>query len=72
MDSLVDLMNTLEMPDITPALKQTLIDGVLDEAAHRPVDQLAKQENEVLLGLLALRDKVGIEGSGHIDWSRAA
>jgi 3-hydroxyacyl-CoA dehydrogenase len=72
MDSLVDLMNALEMPDITPALKQTLIDGVLDEAAHRPVDQLAKQENEVLLGLLALRDKVGIEGSGHIDWSRAA
>jgi 3-hydroxyacyl-CoA dehydrogenase len=72
MDSLVDLMKALEMPDITPALKQTLIEGVLDEAAHRPVEQLAKEENEVLLGLLALRDKVGIEGSGDIDWSRAA
>jgi 3-hydroxyacyl-CoA dehydrogenase len=72
MDSLVDLMKALEMPDITPALKQTLIDSVLQEAGHRRVDQLAKQENEVLLGLLALRDKVGIKGSGDIDWSRAA
>jgi carnitine 3-dehydrogenase len=55
MPPLVAMMNDLKMPDVTPALKQTIIDGVAKEAKGQPVEQLAKAENDVLLGLLALR-----------------
>ena len=47
------------MPDITPALKQTVIDGVLKEARGQSVEQLANEENEVMLGALALRARAG-------------
>jgi hypothetical protein len=57
MDPLVGMMNDLKMPDITPALKQTVIDGVLTEANGRAVEQLADTENDVLMGFLALRAK---------------
>lgn len=35
--------------------KQLIVDGVLKEAANRSVEELAQEENEVLLGLLRLR-----------------
>jgi carnitine 3-dehydrogenase len=50
-------MKALEMPNVTPALKQTVVDGVLMEAGGRSVEQLAEAENDVLLGLLARRAK---------------
>src|SRR5262249_44582720 len=56
MDGLVESMNALEMPAVTPSLKQPLIDGVLDKAGEQTVDHLAQEENEVLMRLLALRD----------------
>ena len=55
MDPLAGMMKVLGTPNITPELKQTVIDGVLREAAGRSVDQLAHDENEVLIGLLRLR-----------------
>ena len=55
MDPLQGMMKALGTPNITPALKQTVIDGVMREAAGRSVDQLAQEENEVLIGLLKLR-----------------
>jgi carnitine 3-dehydrogenase len=55
MDPLAGLMKALGNPDITGELKQTIVDGVLEEAGGRSVDQLAQEENEVLVGLLALR-----------------
>jgi 3-hydroxyacyl-CoA dehydrogenase len=57
MPGLQGLMEDLKMPDITPALKQTVIDGVLKEARGQSVEQLANEENDVMLGLLALRAK---------------
>src|SRR5881296_810691 len=48
MDPLGGMMKTLGNPEITPALKKTIADGVLKEAANRSVEQLAKQENELL------------------------
>jgi 3-hydroxyacyl-CoA dehydrogenase len=57
MGPLAGLMKTLGNPDITDELKQTIVDGVLEEAGGRSVDQLAQEENEVLVGLLALRAK---------------
>jgi 3-hydroxyacyl-CoA dehydrogenase len=53
------LMKKLEMPDVTPALMQTVIDGVLKEANGQSVEQLAQAENKVVLELLALRAKAG-------------
>ena len=59
MDGFAGLMKKLEMPDVTPALMQTVIDGVLKEANGQSVEQLAQAENKVVLELLALRAKVG-------------
>ena len=59
MGPLTGMMKALEMPDVTPALKQTVIDGVLKEAGGHSVERLAQEENDVLLGLLALRAKAG-------------
>jgi 3-hydroxyacyl-CoA dehydrogenase len=61
MDPLAAMIKVLGVPEITDELKQTIIDGVLEEAANRSVDQLAQEENEVLLGLLKLRSKHGVE-----------
>jgi carnitine 3-dehydrogenase len=57
MEPLVGLMKALGTPDVNAELKQTIVDGVLQEADGRSVDQLAEKENEVLVGLLALRAK---------------
>jgi hypothetical protein len=51
------MMKALGTPNITPELKQTVVDGVMREAAGRSVEQLAQEENEVLIGLLKLREK---------------
>jgi len=55
MDPLAGMMKVLGTPDITPELKQTVIDGVLREAGDHPVEQLAAEEDKVLVGLLGLR-----------------
>jgi 3-hydroxyacyl-CoA dehydrogenase len=55
MDPLAALMKTLGDPLITPELKQTIVDGVTREAAGRSTDELAREENEVIVGLLKLR-----------------
>ena len=56
-------MKALGTPNITPELKQTVIDGVMREAGGRSVDQLAHEENEVLIGLLKLRANGASESS---------
>ncbi len=43
--------------EFTPATTQTLIAGVEKEAGDRTIDDLARQRDEALLGLLALRAK---------------
>src|SRR5260370_8529823 len=55
MDPLAGMMKALGTPNITPELKQTVIDGVMREAGGRSVDQLAHDENGGLIGLLKLR-----------------
>lgn len=57
MHGLMGLMKKLEMPDVTPALTQTVIDGVLKEANGQSVEQLAQAENKMVMELLALRAK---------------
>ncbi|MFZ1963080.1 MAG: 3-hydroxyacyl-CoA dehydrogenase NAD-binding domain-containing protein [Roseiarcus sp.] len=60
MDPLVGLMKILGVPSFTAELKQTVVDAVLKEAGDRSVGQLAEKENDVLVGLLALRAKAEI------------
>jgi carnitine 3-dehydrogenase len=55
MDPLAAMMKTLGNPQVTSELKQTIVDGVMREAAGRSVDELARKENEVIIGLLKLR-----------------
>ena len=49
------MMKVLGIPNITPELKQEIVDGVMREAGNRSVDKLAQAENEVIIGLLRLR-----------------
>jgi carnitine 3-dehydrogenase len=62
MTPLEGMMKALGIPNITPELKQKVIEGVMREAAGRSVDQLAQEENRVLIGLLKLRAETGING----------
>jgi 3-hydroxyacyl-CoA dehydrogenase len=61
MDPLAVMMKNLGNPDVTAKLKQTIIDGVMQEAENRPVEQLAQEENEILLQLINLRNKAAAE-----------
>jgi len=56
------VMNSLGNPKITPELKQKIVDGVLEEVGNRSVQQLANEENEVLLKLLSMRTKPDSKG----------
>jgi 3-hydroxyacyl-CoA dehydrogenase len=59
MPPLEGAMKALGAPNVTPQLKQEIIDGVMREAAGRPVNQLAEEENRVVIGLLKLRAETG-------------
>jgi len=69
MDPLTGMMKALGNPQITPQLKQTIIDGVTREAANRSVDDLAQEENKLIVGYLALRAKAG---NGEVAAAKAA
>jgi hypothetical protein len=53
-------MKVLGTPNITPELKQTVADGVMQMAGNRSVEQLAAEENEIVTELLSSRAKVGL------------
>jgi 3-hydroxyacyl-CoA dehydrogenase len=55
MNPLAGMMKALGTPNITPELKQKVIEGVMREAGNRSVDELAQAENEVIIGLLRSR-----------------
>jgi len=60
MPPLAVMINSLSTPDVTDALKRSVVDGVTKEAGTRSVEELARRENEVLVGLLALRANAGL------------
>ena len=47
----------LGSPQLTPDVQKTLIDGVHAEVGSRSIDELAAERDEVLLGLIELRNK---------------
>jgi 3-hydroxyacyl-CoA dehydrogenase len=60
MGPLEGLMKAMGTPDLNSELRQTVVSGVLEEAGECSIEELAARENEVLVGLLALRKKVGL------------
>jgi 3-hydroxyacyl-CoA dehydrogenase len=65
MDPMAASIKNLGSPDVTPELKKTITEGVLQEAGNHSVEQLAAQENEVLVGLLRLRSKQAEAAAPH-------
>src|SRR5580658_9344941 len=59
MGPLAGMMSVLGTPQVTDELKQIVVDGVVGEAGNQSVDSLAREENKVVLELLALRAKAG-------------
>jgi hypothetical protein len=57
MDPMAAQIKNLGTPNVTPELKKTIAEGVLQEAGNRSVEELARKENELLVGLLKLRTK---------------
>ena len=57
MEPLESMFKALGNPQVTPDLKRTIAEGVMREAGNRSVEQLAKEEDELLVGLLKLRAK---------------
>lgn len=45
-------------PELSAELKQKIVNGVLEEASNRSVDELDRERDEVLIGLLGLRANV--------------
>ena len=56
MPGLESMITTLKTPEFNADLRQTIVDGVLQIAGNRSVDELAQAENKVLLGLIKLRE----------------
>jgi 3-hydroxyacyl-CoA dehydrogenase len=48
------------LTDFTPEIKQTIIDGVLSEVNGRSLEEVARERDEVLLGLLQLRAQAAV------------
>jgi 3-hydroxyacyl-CoA dehydrogenase len=46
-----------KITEFSPEVKQTIIDGVIKEAGGCSLDQLARERDDLLLGLLGLRSK---------------
>jgi 3-hydroxyacyl-CoA dehydrogenase len=46
-------------PELSSKLRQTIIDGTLQEVADRPLEELARERDDALVGLIRLRRKVG-------------
>jgi 3-hydroxyacyl-CoA dehydrogenase len=63
MDPMFALMKDLGNPQLTTELKQTIIEGVVEEAGNHSVEDLAQMENEMLLGLLGLRTRSAADAS---------
>jgi carnitine 3-dehydrogenase len=67
MDPLVSFWQHLNTPVVTPELKQTIVDGVLAEAAGSSIDELSARRDPMLLTLLGVRSSAtGPVGSADV------
>ncbi|MET9386353.1 3-hydroxyacyl-CoA dehydrogenase NAD-binding domain-containing protein [Streptomyces sp. NPDC002928] len=59
MPRLTGMWQDLGTPELTPELREKIVDGVLEEVNGHSVDELATQRDAMLLGLLAVRAASG-------------
>lgn len=59
MPRLAGMWQDLGTPELTPELREKIVDGVLEEVNGHSVDELATQRDAMLLGLLAVRASSG-------------
>jgi 3-hydroxyacyl-CoA dehydrogenase len=64
MGPMADMWKVLGDPELTPELKRTIVDGVLEEAGDRTVDELAGERDAMLLALQAVRANYAPAASG--------
>jgi len=55
----------LGRPELSQRLKQTIIDGTLEQAGNRSIEQLARERDEMVLGLIRLRRKAAQAPTSH-------
>ena len=60
MAPLEGLFKALGTPNVTPELKETIVEAVLHEASNVPVSELAAKENSVLIALQSIRREAGL------------
>jgi 3-hydroxyacyl-CoA dehydrogenase len=69
MDTLMPRMTAgwpgLGNPEFTPELQQEIVKGVLEEADGQSIDKLAAQRDEMLFGLIAVRNKYRPSGGSN-------
>ncbi|MEU8485919.1 3-hydroxyacyl-CoA dehydrogenase NAD-binding domain-containing protein [Streptomyces sp. NPDC048641] len=62
MPRMTGMWQELGTPELTPELKEKIVNGVLEEADGHSVDELASQRDAMLLSLLAVRAASGPHG----------
>ncbi|MFE5690928.1 3-hydroxyacyl-CoA dehydrogenase, partial [Streptomyces sp. NPDC056512] len=62
MPRMTGMWQDLGTPELTPELKEKIVNGVLEEADGHSVDELAAQRDAMLLSLLAVRATSGPQG----------
>jgi hypothetical protein len=62
MGPMTAMWKVLGDPQMTPALEQVIVEGVLEEAGDRSIDQLAAARDAMLIELEATRAKHGKPG----------
>ena len=48
-----------KLTELSPEAKKLIVDGVQKEAANRSIEELAREEDKILVGLLGLRTQAG-------------
>jgi carnitine 3-dehydrogenase len=61
--SLLEPWTRLEAPELTPELRERMVEGSLREAAGRSIAELERQRDEFLVELLALRERYTPDGT---------
>jgi carnitine 3-dehydrogenase len=61
--ALLEPWTRLEAPELTPELRERMVEGCLREAAGRSIAELERERDAFLVDLLALRERHASDGS---------
>ena len=61
--ALLEPWTRLEAPQLTPELRDRMVEGCLREAAGRSIAELERRRDDFLVDLLALRERYDADGA---------